>query len=169
MGQRLTIQIKENGNDLILGYYHWGAFTRTAYYFSNKLIESILKNKDWEDKQNTLIKCFQRSHAGLENEDIEEGHGIIIIDKEEIKKKKEIEEYSIIIDLNFDNILESEFNFDVFDRFDKEEYNDEDFLEYKEIVNEGKLKDWKVIMEKLLNDLENGKVLKDGEVVKEVV
>ena len=64
MGQRLNIEIKENGTTLANAYYHWSAYTDSSL----ELTEHILKNIDSVEHENSTVKAIkllETTGAGL--------------------------------------------------------------------------------------------------------
>lgn len=70
MGQRLNIEIVENGVCLANAYYHWSAYTSSAFELAKKIIEAIPKVKE-ELPVMKAIRLLEVTGAKLMGEEIE--------------------------------------------------------------------------------------------------
>lgn len=64
MGQRLNIEIIENGKVLANAYYHWSAYTSSSLIITQEILKSINDNM-YEDKVVRAIKLLEVTGAGL--------------------------------------------------------------------------------------------------------
>lgn len=72
MGQRLNIEIKENGKVLANAYYHWSGFTSSSLELTELILTNINSVK-YKDKTVKAIKLLETTGAGLT--DIERSFG----------------------------------------------------------------------------------------------
>lgn len=79
MGQRLVIQIEENGQPLANAYYHWSAYTGSAAELTNNVLEYLEKcDKDFTPRQKAAWALYctgarfnQQETKDLENSSID--------------------------------------------------------------------------------------------------
>lgn len=147
MGQRLNIEIWNNGKVLANAYYHWSAYTKETAYIVNTAMNYI-KNNPIQDDNDLLyaIRILEATGAGLTDREIKHAKllpvldgatfvecngrndGLIGITKEEISETRLWQEGSVYIFLD-----EKRISFRVFftqDSFDwrkeqREEYGNE--------------------------------------------
>lgn len=139
MGQRLNIEIKENGKVLANAYYHWSGYTSSSV----NLIQIILDNVEkiyCEDRTINAIKLLEVTGAGLTDQEVEyakkhikdfnfaectgRNDGLIAISKRGIKETRRWEEARVEMDL-----ISKTINFDAIWKRTIEEYK-EDYEQY---------------------------------------
>ncbi len=70
MGQRLNLEIKKKGKVLANAYYHWSAYTGSAYDITATAYMWLLSNKDsYKDDRLLAIRALEETGAGLPNWD----------------------------------------------------------------------------------------------------
>lgn len=137
MGQRLNIEIKDEGKVLANAYYHWSGYTSSALELIQLILES-LKKVNFENNVIKAIKLLEETGAGLVNEELEyakkifksknisfsEGisrnEGLISITEEGIEKNRYWEESRVEIDL-----VNKTIKFDAVFKISIEEYEEE--------------------------------------------
>jgi len=70
MGQRLNIEIIENGKVLANAYYHWSGYTSSSLELTQEILEAIEKI-NYEDRVINAIKLLEETGAGLTDNEIE--------------------------------------------------------------------------------------------------
>ena len=148
MGQRLNVEIWNDGKALANAYYHWSAYTKESAQVVNTALNYI-KNNPIQDDNNLLyaIRILEATGAGLVfnevsyakklpelegvtfAECVSRNHGLIGISKEEMDETRLWQEGSLFIYLD-----EKRVSFRVFckqniwdwQREQREEYGDED-------------------------------------------
>ena len=129
MGQRLNIEIIENGKVLANAYYHWSGYTSSSLELTQEILEAIEKI-NYEDRVINAIKLLEETGAGLTDDEIAYGKkyikdfdkysfidcmgrnkGLIAISDKGIKETEFWEEARVEIDLtnkivNFEAIWE---------------------------------------------------------------
>jgi predicted nucleotidyltransferase len=70
MGQRLNIEIIEDGKVLANAYYHWSGFTRASLELTYIILEAT-KRINYNDRLVNAIKLLEVTKAGLTDEDRE--------------------------------------------------------------------------------------------------
>jgi len=70
MGQRLNIEIIENGKVLANAYYHWSGYTSSSLELTQVILEAIEKI-NYEDRVINAIKLLEETGAGLTDNEIE--------------------------------------------------------------------------------------------------
>lgn len=140
MGQRLNIEIVENGVCLANAYYHWSAYTSSAFKLAKQIIEAIPKVKE-EIPVVKAIRLLEVTGAKLTVEEIEfakdrllgddfaeadnRNDGLISISENGIKETRQWQEGAVYIYLDenrmkFDVLVRQ----DIFDYIrDEEKYN----------------------------------------------
>lgn len=80
MGQRLNIEIWNNGKVLANAYYHWSAYTKDAACLVDKALEYI-KNNQISDGNELLyaIRILEATGAGLTNGVIEHAKNLSVL------------------------------------------------------------------------------------------
>lgn len=132
MGQRLNLEITKGGKVLANSYYHWAAYTGSAYYHTETAYNWLLANKDnYKDDRLLAIRALESTGAGLPNWDQDDDYrriknirkyvsvdfqesrdrnaGIIGCFPDSIKNTQDWAEGTAVIDLDSMSIL-----FDVF-------------------------------------------------------
>ena len=164
MGQRLVVTVQFQGQDLAKIYYHWSAYTESALYETQKIVDCIYNHKDETEKelQLRLIRFCEENGGGItgfeERREVEyiqklfpnetfktEGYsrnnGLIALSEYGMNDFQKWSEGDVIINLDEDMI-----NFGVYGCYDNlKEYNearkewDDDFegLTLEEIPNIG--------------------------------
>lgn len=79
MGERLNIEIKENGNVLANAYYHWSGFTSSSLELTEMILNEINTNniKDKSDSIAYAIKLLDVTGSGLAHDEVEYAKTII--------------------------------------------------------------------------------------------
>ena len=70
MGQRLNIEIWNNGQVLANAYYHWGGYTSSSLGFTRKIIDSI-GSINCDDDRLKAVLLLQTTGAGLTEDERE--------------------------------------------------------------------------------------------------
>ncbi len=115
MGQRLNIEIVENGKCLANAYYHWSAYTDSSYELAKQIIEAIPTIKE-ENSVLKAIRLLEITGARLMESDLEytknvgidckfeiatnRNDGLISITDESINKTRQWQEYALYIYLD---------------------------------------------------------------------
>ncbi len=126
MGQRLNIEIINNGKTLANAYYHWSAYSGSAA----KMARDVIKNIDMIDEENELFKAIKllyltgagfneielsraREVEGLTGLELESctnrNKGLLSVSKEGINETRFWQEYALYIYLD-----EKRMNYKVF-------------------------------------------------------
>lgn len=135
MGQRLNIEIVQNGNTLANAYYHWSAYTSSSLQLTEMIIESVNEIHH----QNAVVRAvrlLEKTGALLttdeikimkkhyDKEEFEEASsrndGLIAISEDGINTTRRWEEGRVEIDLDKEIV-----NFNVFWKNEKDSYLDE--------------------------------------------
>lgn len=88
MGQRLNLEIKKKGKTLANAYYHWSAYTQSAFALTSEVVMYLRAFKDTiKDERLLAIRALESTGAGVP--DWEEGVS-------ELKRLKDIRKYSTI-------------------------------------------------------------------------
>lgn len=132
MGQRLNIEIVENGVCLANAYYHWSAYTSSAFELAKQIIQAIPKVKE-EIPAKRAIRLLEVTGARLLSDEIEfakklllgddfekatdRNDGLIAISEKGIDKTRQWQEGAVYIYLD-----ENRMKFDVLHRTDFFEY-----------------------------------------------
>lgn len=117
MGQRLNLEIVENGEVLANAYYHWSGYTSSSL----ELAQEVLNNLDEVSHENKIIyavKLLETTQAGLTDEEKEyllntvkeaadikfapclsRNHGLIAVSSKGIEDTRAWEEARVTIDL----------------------------------------------------------------------
>lgn len=137
MGQRLNIEIHENGKCLANAYYHWSAFTEDAIKLTQKIIDYFpsRQNKNgWTCAYELLYRTGARfapdelMRIGIDENiarvlgmEANRDNGLIAISKEGIEETRFWEEGRVTIDIGREIV-----NFEVFLNYtDEDEDEDE--------------------------------------------
>ena len=119
MGQRLNLEIWNNGKVLANAYYHWSAYTDSSAAIVNTAINYI-KNNPLQNDNDLLyaIRILEATGAGLTTEEIEHAKlrpslegatfaecngrntGLIGISNEAIRSTRDWQEYSVFVFLD---------------------------------------------------------------------
>jgi hypothetical protein len=135
MGQRLNIEIIQDGKTLANAYYHWSAYTSSSL----EMTKLIIEKKDevqCEDDVVRAVQLLELTGALLTTEEIEElqkrgrkehfknaesrNDGLIAVSEKSIESTRKWEEGRVEIHLDHDFV-----NFEVFWKYDKETYLNE--------------------------------------------
>ena len=65
MGQRLNLEIRQKGKPLANGYYHWSAYTASAYGTFLDAYNYLSEHKDEKDKRLLAIRALEATGAGV--------------------------------------------------------------------------------------------------------
>lgn len=144
MGQRLVVTVNFQGQDLAKIYYHWSAYTVSALWETQKIINCIYNHKDETEKelQLRLIRFCEENGGGItgteeynEHEYIQKmfpneafktdgysrNNGLIAISETGMNGLQRWSEGDVIINLDEDLI-----NFGIFASYENlDEYNEE--------------------------------------------
>lgn len=129
MGQRLNIEIKSGEEIIANAYYHWGAYSESAYKLAEIIVDEFDNVKDL-DKFGQAIALLQKTGAGVVNEDfdavksklpedfqlekaISRNLGLTSISEEGMKETRDWEEGRVTVDIDNQKI-----DFDVFWKLD---------------------------------------------------
>lgn len=69
MGQRLNIEIHDNGKLLANAYYHWDAYTGTALEHAKTILDNVLNIKDHSVL--SAVRLLETTGAGLTSKEID--------------------------------------------------------------------------------------------------
>ena len=69
MGQRLNMEIRKKGKVLANCYYHWSAYTGSAYEIASECIDYI-KSSDIKDSRLLAIRALESTGAGMNEDDL---------------------------------------------------------------------------------------------------
>ncbi len=138
MGQRLNIEICNNEKSLANAYYHWSAYTSSAYDLLKKIIFCYPKPISENEVQNAvqlltstgaglydcageeleIIKDFPES---LKKYAISRNHGLISMTKKAMEETRYWAEGKIIINIDTKTV-----SFDVFFDYEEEDYTEKE-------------------------------------------
>lgn len=135
MGQRLNIEIKDNGKSLANSYYHWSAYTDEAAHMLGKILKSdVLKSTcsplekavkllietgaGFMDSEMDTVKATLPEELWVEA--VSRNEGLLAITEDGMQSTRDWEEGRVEIDLGTKRVL-----FDVFWEVSKEELKDE--------------------------------------------
>lgn len=125
MGQRLVVTIQHLGQDLAKLYYHWSAYTQSALYETQKIVDCIYDHNDETEKQLQLrlIRFCQENGGGVRGDDSEfdyiqnmfpnevlkedgysRNNGLIAISKDGMQGLQDWSEGDVTIDIDNDMI-----------------------------------------------------------------
>lgn len=77
MGQRLNLEIRSGGKVIANSYYHWSAYTGSAYVITMDAFEYLSKHKDIiSDKKVLAIRALEATGAGLPDSEVFRMHEI---------------------------------------------------------------------------------------------
>lgn len=124
MGQRLTVDILENGKRIALIYYHWSAYFDSTIYELETIKNIIVAAKaSGNDVLLTIIYGLENRGGGLGLDsrtrdeakkrwpdksfkiDINRNDGLIFIDEQDIKKTYDINEGTASIDIVTEEVI----------------------------------------------------------------
>lgn len=71
MGQRLNIEVVNNGNVLANAYYHWSAYSSCAASKTEEIIQFIEENEPYEPSVAFAIKILASTGAGFNESELE--------------------------------------------------------------------------------------------------
>lgn len=145
MGQRLNVEIWNNGKVLANAYYHWSAYTGSAAHIVNHALNYI-KNNPIQDGNDLLyaIRILESTGAGLTDREIDHAKTLPVLDgatfaecngrtsgligfsEEEISETRLWQEGSVYIFLD-----EKRISFRVFFKQDKWDWEKEQREEYE--------------------------------------
>ena len=129
MGQRLNIEIKSGDEIIANAYYHWAAYSESAYNLTKIIVNEFDNVKDM-DKFGQAIALLQKTGSGVDNGDFaiaksklpedfqliratNRNNGITSISEEGMTETRNWEESRVTIDLDSKTI-----DFDVFWKLD---------------------------------------------------
>ena len=129
MGQRLNIEIKSGEEIIANAYYHWAAYSESAYELTRLIVDEFDNVKDL-DKFGQAIALLQKTGSGVDNGDFaiaksklpkdfqliratNRNDGITSISEEGMTETRNWEEGRVTIDLDSKTI-----DFDVFRKLD---------------------------------------------------
>lgn len=152
MGQRLEILITTNNKELANAYYHWSAYTSSAFELAKDIVMAIKNRKvRQKDKIKKAIRLLEVTGAGVtkdEKEYLEVGSrfknfrfkpcegrncGLIAVSPEGRKETREWQEGQVFIDIEGEMV-----KFDVWGSCDEEElkeYYEDEKIEPTELEN----------------------------------
>ena len=141
MGQRLVITVNHQGKDLAKIYFHWSAYTVSALWETQKVVNCIYNYEDETERelQLRLIRFCEENGGGIRGDDMEfayirncfpgedfktdgysRNNGLIAISENGMKDLQSWSEGDVIINLDEDLI-----NFGVYAGYESlEEYNE---------------------------------------------
>jgi len=70
MGQRLNLEIAENGKTLANAYYHWSGYTTSSLEVTQFILDNI-DNISYENRVINAVKLLETTGAGLTDEEME--------------------------------------------------------------------------------------------------
>lgn len=177
MGQRLNIEIFNNGQVVANAYYHWSAYTRSALELTAKVISVYNDMPLSSDEKERVVWALQATGAGLPDDEkqvatdkgftnltnfISRDEGIIAITHKGIQETRHWEEERVTIYLD-----EQRVDFDVWLKQPKWEYNkdceDNDQPDFKDLpviewnLNDIKFKDFQLFKSFINEMYEEGK------------
>ena len=91
MGQRLNIEIVENGKCLANAYYHWSAYTDSSYDLARSIINAIPTINE-ENSVLRAIRLLEVTGARLMEDDLDYAKEIINIAEKYLKEEQTGEE-----------------------------------------------------------------------------
>jgi len=149
MGQRLNLEILDDGVALANCYYHWSGYTSSSLYLTGQILASpLLKDKflpNIPDKVNFAVMLLRETGAGTGDRN----SGIISTTKEEMNETRRWQEARVEIDIgtqcvtfkNFDyltdeDIAELELEIDTLPELDMEleQCSFKDFAHYHSTI-----------------------------------
>lgn len=132
MGQRLNVEIQDNGELLANAYYHWSGYTISAVGTAKKIVEEIMM-KDMTVNELEAIRLLEKTGAGIDTEELElvrdkykdeefiptkgRNAGIINITEKKMDETRYWADATAIIDVGSETI-----NIDAFYDMDKEAF-----------------------------------------------
>ena len=143
MGQRLIISIETKGEPIAKLYYHWSAYTESALYETQQVINCIYnhKNESIKELQLRLIRFCEKNGGGIRGDDYEmkyiqnmfpnetfktedysRNRGLIALSEKGMDELQSWSEGDVIIDLD-----EDEVNFEVYAGYE----SFEEYVEYR--------------------------------------
>ena len=88
MGQRLVVTIKQDGKAIAKIYYHWSAYTMSALYQTQGIVDCIYNSKD-ETKDELLLRLIrfcEKFGGGIRGDNAEFDYVASLYPGEEFKK-----------------------------------------------------------------------------------
>lgn len=197
MGQRLNLEIQNQGEVLANSYYHWSAYTGSAYYLTEQVVSFMQSN--WPaigDKKLLAIKALESTGAGMGKRDLafayshqkwqgiefkeckNRNDGILSILKSTIKDTQDWAEGNVYIDIAYPP--NPEITFTVFSYWESAEFylsemcsSLEEENEFKSNLVKTKYKDDTFHIKELkeaVDDILSGKILEftDGVLISEI-
>lgn len=154
MGQRLNIEINQNGETLANAYYHWSAYTSSSLELTRIILENKNKVKH-EDPVIYAVRLLETTGARLQEDEIkpmqkrnplekfeiatDRNEGLIAISEKGKDETRKWEEGRVEIYLDDETI-----NFDVVYTVDKEEFM-EDYEKTEEEYKEMPIKNYQFV------------------------
>ena len=153
MGQRLVVSIEHSGKCLAQIYYHWSAYTVSALYKTQQIVDCIYNHKDETEKQLQLrlIRFCQENGGGVRGDDAEfeyiqkqfpneilkkdgysRNNGLIAISEQGMDDLQSWSEGDVTIDIDEDVIYFGIYaSYESLEEYNEErkEWDDEDFEE----------------------------------------
>lgn len=145
MGQRLNLEIKQNGHTLANAYYHWSAYTYSSLELTNSVVSNLDKIKHEVDVIRA-VRLLESTGAHLVEEEIayiQNGYGqekfqiassrndgLIAVSPKGMEDTRKSEEGRVVIDLDEEKVY-----FNVYWYYEKDEY-----LSEREVTEEEYLK-----------------------------
>lgn len=147
MGQRLVVTVEKNKKELAKIYFHWSAYTVSALYETQKIVDCIYNHEDETEKelQLRLIRFCEKNGGGItgpeehnefayiqdlfpnetfKTDNYSRNNGLIAISEKGMAGLQQWSEGDVIIDLDEDLI-----NFGVYAGYENlDEYNEERML-----------------------------------------
>ena len=144
MGQRLVVTVEKNQKELAKIYFHWSAYTVSALYETQKIVDCIYNHEDETEKelQLRLIRFCEKNGGGItgteeynefayiqnlfpnetfKTDNYSRNDGLIAISEKGMAGLQQWSEGDVIIDLDEDLI-----NFGVYAGYENlDEYNEE--------------------------------------------
>lgn len=154
MGQRLVINVIKNHTPIFNIYYHWSAYTVSALYEADKLLNYLLRPENYNDLVLSAIKYCESNGGGItgfkdfeeakrlypdhnfKEDDISRNYGLIAITADGMNNNMSWAEGTI--DIDFDNDLINNnvfFGYDDIDQINEEyDYKDDEKLKDSDIL-----------------------------------
>jgi len=139
MGQRLNLEIRKKNKVLANSYYHWSAYTGSAYEIAKIAIGYIQDHKDETDSRLLAIRALEETGAGCEEDDINflkdlnikysqldfkkcvsRNEGILSVSPSTIKSTQDWAEGTCVLEI--EDPTDIRINFDVLGFWDSKEY-----------------------------------------------
>ena len=125
MGQRLVVSIEKNEKSIAKIYFHWSAYTISALYETQKIINCIYNHKDETEKEMLLrlIRFCEENGGGIDgvpsefdyirglypdemfkDRDINRSYGLIALSEECMTNMQQWSEGDVYINLDTDKV-----------------------------------------------------------------